>query len=200
VAGSLALGALLLPACARLPEPPKQPSAAWVNPEQSYKISPGDTLSVFVWQDPALSVTAHVRPDGRVTMPLVQDVPAAGRTPAELGRDLTDRLKAYVRDPVVTVSVADSAGPLDQQVRIIGQAAKPMSLPYRPQMTLLDALIAVGGLTEFADGNRAVLVRAADGATKRYGVRLADLVQRGDIGANVPLLPGDVLIIPETLF
>src|SRR4051795_7742776 len=126
VAGSLALGALLLPGCARLPEPPKQPSAAWVNPEQSYRISPGAPLSVFVWQDPALSLTAHVRPDGRVTIPLVQDVPAAGRTPAELGHDLTDRLKAYVRDPVVTVSVADPAGPLEQQVRIIGQAAKPM--------------------------------------------------------------------------
>lgn len=174
--------------------------AARATAEGDYRIAPGDNLSVFVWQDRDLSLNARVRPDGRISVPLIQDVTVAGRTPDEVAREITARLTTYVRDPVVTVAVADYVGPLDQQVRIIGEATKPTSLPYRPDMTVLDALIAVGGLTEFADGNRAVLVRAAGGGPRRYRVRLADLVQRGDISANAALLPGDVLIIPETFF
>lgn len=193
---------VLLPvACTELPEAPLAPPVeVSLVTQQDYRIAPGDNLTIFVWQDRDLSLNVRVRPDGRISMPLLNDVTAAGLTPSELGRQLTEGLKAYVQEPVVTVIVADYVGPLDQQVRIIGEAAKPQSLPYRPDMTLLDALIAVGGLTEFADGNRAVLVRSVDGKPTRYSVRLADLLQQGDISANAKLLPGDVLIVPEALF
>jgi polysaccharide export outer membrane protein len=196
----LALLLAMLAGCAGLPETPAQPMPADEAVWQEYRIAPGDNLTVFVWQDRDLSLNLRVRPDGRISMPLIQDVMAGGRTPSELGRDLSERLKAYVQDPMVTVMVADYVGPIDQQVRVIGEAVRPQSFPYRPDMTLLDALIAVGGLTEFADGNRAILIRRIKGEPMRYRARLADLLQRGEIEANAALAPGDVLIIPESFF
>lgn len=198
---ALAILPPLAAGCSTLPELPLAPP---VEPtflaQDDYRIVPGDSLSIFVWQDKELSLDVRVRPDGRISMPLLDDVAAAGRTPAELGRELAEQLKTYVQDPRVTVIVADYVGPVDQQIRVVGEAAKPQSLPYRPNMSLLDVLIAVGGLTEFADGNRAILVRTVDDQPMRYAVRLADLLQHGDISANAKLLPGDVLIVPEAMF
>jgi len=133
-------------------------------------------------------------------MPLLADVEAAGKTPAELGRELERRLAEFVQRPLVTVIVADFQGPLDQQIRVVGEAVKPQSLPWRPGMTVLDAIIAVGGLTAFADGNRTVLVRRTGEGPRRYRVRVADLLREGDIAANVGLAPGDVLVVPEAIF
>lgn len=192
---------LLLGGCESLPEAPLHPETpAEALLGRDYRIAPGDRLSVFVWQDRDLSLTVTVRPDGRISLPLAGEVEAAGRLPGELSRELERRLAAYVQDPVVTVVVAETSGPLDRRVRVVGQAAKPQSLAWRPGMTVLDAVIEAGGLTEFADGNRAVLVRRLDGETVRYRLRLEDLLQEGDIGANPELLPGDVVVIPETVF
>lgn len=199
----LAVAALLLilTGCESLPEAPLHPEApADTLLGRDYRIAPGDRLSVFVWQDRDLSLTVTVRPDGRISLPLAGEVVAAGRLPGELSRELERRFAAYVQDPVVTVIVAETAGPLDRRVRVVGQAAKPQSLAWRPGMTVLDAVIEAGGLTEFADGNRSVLVRRLDGETVRYRLRLGDLLQEGDITANPELLPGDVVIVPETVF
>jgi polysaccharide export outer membrane protein len=140
-----------------------------------------------------------VRPDGRISTPLVEDLPAAGRNPSDLSRDLEKALGKFIRDPVVTVIVTGFQGPYSEQIRIVGEASRPQALPYRQNMTMLDVMIAVGGLTDFADGNGAVLVRGSE-AGKQYSVRLRDLVRRGDISANVPVRPGDVLIIPQSWF
>jgi polysaccharide export outer membrane protein len=144
-------------------------------------------------------MTVPVRPDGRLTMPLVEDLPALGRSPTELARDIEKALAKFVRDPVVTVIVTGASGPFSEQIRIIGEATRPQALPYRQDMTMLDVMIAVGGLTDFADGNRTVLVRGADKG-KMYTVRLNDLIKRGDISVNVDVKPGDVLIIPQSWF
>ncbi len=165
-----------------------------------YIIGPEDELDVFVWQNPDLSVTVPVRPDGRISTPLVDDMVAASKTSQQLARDMEKVLAKYVRDPLVTVSVRTFNGPYSQQVRIVGQAQQPMAIPYRNQMTVLDAMIAVGGMTEFAAGNRTVIVRKEDGKEVSYSVRLDDLLLDGDVSANVPLLPGDILIIPESWF
>ncbi len=162
-------------------------------------IGPLDTLNIVVWRNPELSLTTQVRPDGRISTPLVEDVQALGRNPAELARDLEKALARYIRDPVVTVIVSGFAGPASEQVRIVGEAAKPQAVPYRQNMTLLDVMVVVGGLTDFADGNRAVLVRGSEKG-KTYSVRLNDLIRRGDISANVDVKPGDVLIIPQSWF
>jgi polysaccharide export outer membrane protein len=167
-----------------------------LNPD--YLIGPGDSLNVFVWRQPELSASVIVRPDGKITTPLVEDVPAAGKTPTELARDVEEMLTVYVRDPVVTVMVSGFQGPFSQQVRVVGEAANPQAIAYRDNMTLLDVMIQVGGLTEFAAGNKASIVREVDGRTQQYGVRINDLVKRGDIRANVAVLPGDILIIPES--
>jgi polysaccharide export outer membrane protein len=140
-----------------------------------------------------------VRPDGRITTPLVEDVPALGKNPAELARDLEKALSKYIRDPVVTVIVNNFNGPTNEQIRIIGEASKPQAVPYRQNMTVLDVIIVVGGLTDFADGNKAVLVRGTEQG-KQYRIRLSDLVRRGDISANVDMRPGDILIIPQSWF
>jgi polysaccharide export outer membrane protein len=140
-----------------------------------------------------------VRPDGRISTPLVEDVPALGKNPAELARELEKALSKFIRDPVVTVIVNNFNGPSNEQIRIIGEAAKPQAVPYRQNMTLLDVMIVVGGLTDFADGNKAVLVRGSEKG-QQYRVRLGDLVRRGDISANVDVRPGDVLIIPQSWF
>ena len=191
-----ALLAALAAGCAT-PPPPAPISAA--TPDYKYLIGPGDTLNIIVWRNPELSSSAPVRPDGRITAPLVEDMVAIGKNPSQLAREMEGALKKYIQDPVVTIIVSSFVGPFSEQVRIVGQATRPAALPYRQNMTVLDAMIAVGGLTEFASGNRAVLLRAAEG-NKQYTVRLRDLLKRGDVSANVDLKPGDVLIIPESWF
>lgn len=165
-----------------------------------YRISAGDMLNIFVWQDSELSVEVPVRPDGRISIPLIGDVKVAGQTPSRLGRQLEDSFRQFVKEPVVTVVVTSFAGSLNEQIRIVGQAAQPASIAYREGMTALDAVIAVGGLTEFADGNQTTLVRDRGGKKVSYRVRLEDLITDGDISANPVVLPGDVLIIPQTAF
>ena len=195
VLAGLVLASVLV-ACASSQYPPAPRSAA--SSDYRYVIGPLDTLNIVVWRNPELSGTVSVRPDGRISTPLVQDIPALGRNPAELASDLEKILSKYIRDPVVTVIVTNFAGS-NEQIRIIGEAAKPQAVPYRQNMTVLDVIILAGGLTDFADGNRAVLVRGAEKG-KQYNVRLADLVRRGDISANVEVQPGDVLIIPQSWF
>jgi polysaccharide export outer membrane protein len=162
-------------------------------------IGAGDTLSVIVWRNPDLSMSVPVRPDGKISLPLVEDLPVAGKDPVSVAREVERALSKYIRDPVATVVVTQFAGPYSEQVRVIGQATKPQALPYRENMTLLDVMIAVGGMTDFADGNRASIMRATEG-NKLYRVRLDDLLRNGDISANVAVMPGDVLIIPESWF
>ncbi len=165
-----------------------------------YLIGPGDSLNIFVWRNPDLSTSVPVRPDGRITIPLVEDLPASGKTPSQLARDIERELAKYVKDPMVTVMVTGFVGPYSQQVRVVGEAAQPQALPYRANMTVLDVMIAVGGLTEFAAGNRARLVRTVEGRQEIIELRLDDLLKDGDISANVAMMPGDTLIIPESWF
>ena len=166
----------------------------------NYKIGPGDTLRIFVWGNPGLSDTVPVRPDGRVSIPLLEDLEVTEKTPTELAREIEQKLSAYVQDPLVTVIVTAFVGPFTQQVRVVGAAAEPQAIPYRANMTALDVMIEVGGLTEFAAGNRATLIRTEDNEQKQYRVRLDDLVKDGEISANVEMQPGDILIIPESFF
>jgi polysaccharide export outer membrane protein len=168
--------------------------------QSEYRIGPGDSLQVFVWGHPDLSVTLPVRPDGMISTPLVENIQAAGKTPSQLARDMETALAEYVRTPTVNVIVQDFVGAYGDQVRVVGQAAKPQSIPYRANMTLLDVVIEVGGLAQFAAGNRAVIVRNENGKQTRTTVRLRDLLEDGDITANMPMRPGDVLIIPESRF
>ena len=186
----------LLASCAT--KYPPAPAAA-TSPDYRYVIGPLDTVNVIVWRNPELSMAVPVRPDGRITTPLVEDTPALGRNPTELARDLEQALAKYIRDPVVTVIVTSFVGPSNEQIRIVGEAAKPQAVAFRQNMTLLDLIIVAGGLTDFADGNNAVLVRGSE-RNKQYNVRLDDLVRRGDISANVDVKPGDVLIIPQGWF
>src|SRR5688572_999592 len=197
--GSLAAAVLLglLSACGTM-KFPEAPAAA-ATPDYKYLIGPLDTLNIIVWRNPELSLTVPVRPDGRISTPLVEDLVAQGRNPTDLARDIEKALSKYTRDPVVTIVVTAFTGAASEQIRVIGEATRPAAIPYRQKMTLLDVMIAVGGLTDFADGNAAVLVRGKDDG-KPYGVRLKDLVKRGDISANVEMRPGDVLIIPQGWF
>ncbi|RJS94714.1 XrtA/PEP-CTERM system exopolysaccharide export protein [Salinisphaera sp. Q1T1-3] len=166
----------------------------------TYRIGPGDTLQIYVRNNADLSMQVPVRPDGKISMPLVQTIVAANKTPDELAGDLTQALSEYVRDPVVTVIVTQFQGTYADQVRVVGEAAQPRSMPYREGMTLLDVMINVGGLTQFAAGNRAKLVRQqSNGQTQSYSVDLEDLLN-GNIKDNVPMHPGDVVIIPRTYF
>ena len=169
-------------------------------PSTTYRIGPTDNLNIFVWRNPELSISVPVRPDGKISIPLVEDMPVAGKTPTELARGLEEELGVYVQDPIVTVIVTGFGGPFDDQVRVVGEATQPIGLPYRDAMTLLDVLIAVGGVTDFADGNRATISRVVDGEMSQFGVRIDDLLEDGDMSANVPMLPGDVLVIPESFF
>jgi polysaccharide biosynthesis/export protein len=180
------------------PLPPAPPASAL--PSSEYVIGPGDKLNIFVWRNPELSVTVAVRPDGRLSIPLVNDVVAIGKTPTQLGQELEQRLARYIKEPVVTVIAEGFVGPFNEQVRVIGEASKPEALPYRTDMTVLDAMIEVGGLTRYAAGNDAVLVRTAGGRQQTYSVHLDDLIQDGDVASNVALQPGDILIIPQRLF
>ena len=196
-----ALAALLglLTACAGYSSvyPPAPMVAA--TPDYNYIVGPGDTLNIIVWRNPELSMAVPVRPDGKVSTPLVDELVAQGKTSIEIARDVEKALSKLVRDPVVTIIVTSFVGPYSEQIRVVGEAAKPQALPYKQNMTVLDVMIAVGGLTDFADGNAASITRASEG-DKRYSVRLKDLIKRGDISANVEVKPGDVLIIPQGWF
>jgi len=201
-AGNLWLIALALAAglsgCGSFTQHPPAPMTA-DNVEQSYRIGALDQLSVVVWRNPDLSSNITVRPDGRISLPLVENIQAAGRRPDELSREIEQALAKYIREPVVTVIVNNFQGVSTEQIRIVGEAARPQSVPYRQNLTLLDVMIQVGGLTEFADGNAAVLVRGAE-KSKPYSIRLKDLIRRGDISANVDVRPGDIIIIPQSWF
>jgi len=203
---ALFMGVLALAGCAGT-SAPQLPPAAFVatqeGPSQEYVIGPLDELSIHVWRNPELGATnIQVRPDGRITIPLVTDMPAVGKTPAMLQEDIRLHLSQFIEQPIVSVIVTKFAGTFSQQVRIIGATEKPASIPYRANMTVLDAMIAVGGLSEFAAGNRAKLIRFDPrlGRQREYGLRLADLLRRGDSDANVMLAPWDVIIIPESAF
>jgi polysaccharide biosynthesis/export protein len=169
-------------------------------PGPDYVIGPGDSLQVFVWRNPELSTTVPVRPDGRISVPLVEDMPVLGKTPTQVARDLENVLKQYVQEPIVNVIVTQFVGPFAQQVRVVGEAAKPQAVPYRAHMSVLDVMISAGGLTRFAAGNRAVIVRRAGNKEESLSVRLDDLLKDGDVSANVKMLPGDILIIPQSYF
>ncbi len=164
-----------------------------------YKIGPLDTLSIVVWRNPELSASLTVRPDGRISTPLVQDLMASGRSPGELATEIEQVLGKVIREPQVTVVVSGFQGVYSESIRIVGEAAKPQAVPYRQDMTILDVMIQVGGITDFADGNAAVLVRGAEGG-KQYSLRLKDLLKRGDIRANAPMQPGDIVIVPQSWF
>lgn len=165
-----------------------------------YLIGAGDNLSVFVWRNPELGISLPVRPDGKISSPLIEDLQAADKTPTQLARDIEEELKKFIQDPIVTVIVTGFVGPFDQQVRVVGEAAQPAAIPYRDDMTVLDVMIAVGGLTQFAAGNRTVVVRQVEGENKSFRVRLDDLLKDGDVSANVEMLPGDVVIVPQSFF
>lgn len=184
--------------------PPKISSAKPLETGE-YVIGPGDQLGVFVYDNPQLSADVPVRPDGRISTPLIQNVVAAGKTPTQLGREMEQKLKEFIKDPRVTIIVRGFVGPLDRQIRVIGEAADPLALPYREHMTVLDVMIASKGLTRYAAGNRAIIVRRVegkDGHPKQeiIHVRLSDLMKDGDLSQNVELEPGDTLIIPQTWF
>ena len=192
------LAMLVLQACGQATLP--QATAVTYDPRPDYFIGPLDTLNIFVWRNPDLSQTVPVRPDGRISLPLIEDLPAAGKTPTQLARDIETKLKKYVQDPIATVIVTSFNGPYARQVRVVGEAAHPQAIPFRDNMTLLDVMIAVGGLTQFASGNRGTIVRTVEGKETPFRVRIADLVKDGDVSANVQMLPGDVLIIPQARF
>lgn len=169
-------------------------------PSHDYLIGPGDLVNINVWRNPEVSLIVAVRPDGKITTPLVEDILASGKTSTELARDIEKALGKYILQPVVTVIVTGFVGPYSEQIRVIGQAAKPQSLPYRQGMSLMDVLITVGGITDFAAGNKASIIRTIDGTQQKINVRLQDLIRNGDISANISVRPGDILIIPESFF
>ena len=203
---TLALAATMLGGCGgsngARPLPPATFVSTQEQPGEQYVIGPLDQLQIFVWRNPELGAKVQVRPDGRITTPLIQDLPATGKTPSQLADDIKARLTKYVADPLVSVIVDNFSGTYSQQVRIVGATEKPASLPYRANMTLLDAMIAVGGLSQFAAGDRAKLVRhdRKTGKQTEYPLQISKLLKRGDVAANVKLEPGDVIIIPESMF
>ncbi len=184
--------------CATGPDIPPAPSAA-ASSSYNYIIGPGDAVNIVVWRNPELSMSVPVRPDGKIAAPLVEDLVAMGKDASTLARDIEKELGKYIRDPVVTVVVTQFVGPYSEQIRVVGEAGKPQTLPYKQKMTLLDVMIAVGGLTDFADGNSTTLLRTSE-SDKQYSVRVSDLIKRGDVSANVDMKPGDVLIIPRSWF
>jgi len=190
---------LALAACAGGPPAhPAAPASAALS-DYSYVVGAGDSLNIVVWRNPELSMSVPVRPDGKISAPLVDELVVQGKTSVQIAREVEAVLGKYVRDPIVTVMITNFVGPYSEQIRVVGEAAKPQFLPYKQKMTLLDVMIAVGGLTDFADGNGASILRTSD-AGKQYSVRLKDLIKRGDVSANVEMRPGDILIIPQSLF
>jgi len=190
------LGAVMF-GCATSSNPPAPSTAA--SAEYNYIIGPGDDVNIVVWRNPELSMSVPVRPDGKIAAPLVEDLQAMGKDATTLARDIEKALGKFIRDPVVTVVVTTFVGPYSEQIRVVGEAAKPQTLAYKQKMTLLDVMIEVGGMTDFADGNATTLLRTAEG-DKQYSVRVKDLIKRGDVSANVEMKPGDVLIIPRSWF
>jgi len=174
--------------------------ASYSGSSATYIIGPGDSINIFVWGNEELSSSVPVRPDGKITTPLVEDVPASGKTPSELARTMEKELKRYIKNPIVTVIVTEFVGRYNEQVRVIGEAKKPEAIPYNENMTLLDVMIAVGGLSDYAAGNQATIARKLDGKLMQYSVRIDDLIKDGDISANVDIYPGDIVIIPEAWF
>ena len=197
--GLLLAGQAALLGCASGPTLPPAPAIAGNADSYTYVIGAGDALNIIVWRNPELSMSVPVRPDGKVAAPLVEEIVAQGKTSTQLAREVEAQLGKYVRDPVVTVLVTGFVGPYSEQIRVVGEAAKPQFLNYKKNMTLLDVMIAVGGLTDFAAGNSASILRTSDGG-KQYAVRLKDLIKRGDVSANVEMRPGDILVIPQSLF
>ncbi|QJR81960.1 sugar ABC transporter substrate-binding protein [Alteromonas pelagimontana] len=202
---TIALGTAvsLLSACSStsdLPNATTRPSLTTNVDNYQYLIGPGDQLNIFVWRNPEISGQYTVRPDGKVTTSLVEDLDVAGRTPDQLAREIEEKLSTFINNPRVTVGVSGFSGPLSEQVRVIGEATNPRAISYTQHMTLLDLMIAVGGLTEFADGNQAKLVRVVDGEQHTYNININDLIRDGDISKNVDILPGDIVIIPEAWF
>lgn len=194
----LSIGLVLgVAGCSTVTHPPAPAKAGVEN--YSYIIGPGDSLNIVVWRNPELSMSTPVRPDGKIAAPLVDELYVQGKNSTEVAREVEKVLGKYVRDPVVTVMVTGFVGPFSEQIRVVGEAARPQFLPFRDKMSLLDVMIAVGGLTDFADGNGATILRTAEG-NKQYSVRLKDLIKRGDVSANVEMRPGDILIIPQGLF
>src|SRR4051812_13490388 len=189
---------LLVAGGCRTTYPPLKDSGSGSN--APYLIGAGDTLNISVWRNPELSASVPVRPDGKVTVPLVEDMQASGKTPTQLARDIEQVLTRYIQSPVVSVTVTSFVGLYSQQIRVIGEATKPQALPYRENMTLLDVMAVVGGITEFADGDRASILRTVEGKSQQFGVRLTSLLKRGDLSANVQMRPGDVLVIPQSFF
>jgi len=188
---------LLLAACASRVSPgPPEPAP----PQADYQIGAGDVVNINVWRNPEVSLSVPVRPDGKITTPLVEDLQAAGKTSTQLARDIEKALEKYIQQPMVTVIVTSFVGPYEQQIRVIGEAARPQALPYRQGMSVMDVMIAVGGITDFASGNKATIIRTVNGQRQTVPLRLQDLLRKGDISANVSVLPGDVLVIPEGWF
>ncbi|WP_036552549.1 XrtA/PEP-CTERM system exopolysaccharide export protein [Neptunomonas japonica] len=180
--------------------PPVSEESRYEQPDYNYVIGAGDEVQIFVWGNTELSTTVPVRPDGKITTRLVEDLEASGKTSTELAREIETIYSEYIKNPVVTVIVDDFISIPTQQIRVVGEGAKPLKIPYSKHMTLLDLMIEVGGLTEFADGDKAVLVRSFEGEQSTYGLRLDSLLKDGDITANLALKPGDIVIIPEAWF
>lgn len=198
----LSFVASLLIACSSKTLPESAPRASLTTDVDNYQylVGPGDNLTIFVWRNPEISGSFIVRPDGKVTTSLVEDIVVAGKTPTTLAREIEEKLSTYINSPRVTVSVNNFQGPFSEQVRVIGEATNPRAINYTQHMTLLDLMIQVGGLTEFADGNRAKLVRVIDGEQRSFDVDIDDLIKNGDVEKNVDILPGDIVIIPEAWF
>ncbi len=190
---------LSLVACSSKPELPAAGPPSDAEPPH-YLVGAGDSLTIFVWRNAELSTGVTVRPDGRISVPLIEDLYVAGKTSSAVAREIEQELGKFIQDPFVTVIVGGFVGPFTQQVRVVGEATQPLSIPYRANMTMLDAMIAVGGVTEFAEGNDTTIVRVVDGEQQEFRARVDDLIKDGDITANVALLPGDIIIIPESIF
>lgn len=186
ILGLLSLCSIVLSGCETAPLAPN------VEPptEYTYIIGPGDTIEMFVWGNPEVSRSIPVRPDGKISAPLVEELPASGKTPFQLARDIERELSKFIRNPLVSVIVSGFVGPYSEQVRVVGQATKPQAIPYKENMSLLDLMIVVGGVTEYAAGNRSTIVRTVNGVQQQFRVRVDDLLEDGDISANVNVLPG----------
>jgi polysaccharide export outer membrane protein len=198
--GTLVTLSLFFIGCSSNPYPPVPEPDRVLEPDYEYLVGPGDGMEIFVWGNEELSTGGVVRPDGKMTTRLVEDLVASGKTSTQLARDIETAYAEYVRQPVVSVIVNGFSGVPEQQVRVVGEATSPTGIPYRMHMTLLDLMINVGGMTEYAAGNKSVLIRMEDGQQISYGLRLDDLIKDGDISANLTLMPGDIIIISESWF
>ena len=187
---------LAMTGCMSIPDAPNIEPLS----EFTYIIGPGDSLEMFVWGNPEISRSVTVRPDGKISFPLVEEMPASGKTSYQLAREIEKELAKYIRDPLVTIILGGGLGPYSEQIRVIGQTAKPQAVTYKENMSLLDLMIQVGGLGQYAAGNRGIIIRKVNGVQQEFRVRIEDLIDGGDISANVNVLPGDILIIPESFF